>query len=183
MIDTFWKTCVMRPMTGALALSGALLAATDAFAEAATSVPNSPIPVQRPSTPEALHVAPVTHRPGAKACLAEAIYFESLGTSDRAAHAVAHVILNRREREEFPETVCGVVTEGCQFSYRCDGKPDTLADAAERDRAYRAAEAVLEGRTFDPTNGALFFHAEAVRPGWFKTLDHLVEIGGNIFYR
>jgi spore germination cell wall hydrolase CwlJ-like protein len=139
--------------------------------------------VQRPAAADEPPATPVTYQPGAKACIAEAVYYESLGTSDRAAHAVAHVILNRREHAEFPETACGVVTEGCQFSYRCNGKPEALADAAERERAFRAAEAVLEGRAADPTDGALFFHAETIRPGWFGTLDRLVEIGGNIFYR
>lgn len=157
--------------------------ATGALAEPASPVRNSPLPVPRPATLEAHEARPVTYRPGAMACLAEAVYYESLGTSDRAAYAVAHVILNRREDDGFPETVCDVVSEGCQFSYRCDGKPETLADAAERERAFQAAEAVLEGRAEDPTGGALFFHAETVQPGWFKTLDRLTEIGGNIFYR
>jgi spore germination cell wall hydrolase CwlJ-like protein len=143
----------------------------------------APVPTPRPALIEASQAAPVTYRPGAKACLAEAVYYESLGTSDRAGHAVAHVILNRRAHQEFPGTVCDVVSEGCQFSYRCDGKPETLADAAERDRAFRAAEDVLAGRAEDPTDGALFFHADTIRPGWFGTLDRLVEIGGNIFYR
>lgn len=123
------------------------------------------------------------YRPGAEACLAEAVYYETLGTSERAAEAVAHVVLNRREHDEFPETVCAVVSEGCQFSYRCDGKPETLSDAEERNRAFRAAEAVLEGRAADPTDGALFFHSENVQPGWFQSRDRTIEIGGNIFYR
>lgn len=168
---------------GASALSVALLLAFGARAEPATPVEISPVPLQRPATPKARQATTVTYQPGAKACIAEAVYHESLGTSERAAHAVAHVILNRREHEQFPDTACAVVSEGCQFSYRCNGKPETLADEAERERAFRAAEAVLEGRAPDPTDGALFFHAETIRPGWFKTLDRLVEIGGNIFYR
>ena len=123
------------------------------------------------------------YRLGAEACLAEAVYYETQGTSERAAEAVAHVVLNRREHDEFPETVCAVVSEGCQFSYRCDGKPETLSDAEERARAFRAAEAVLEGRAADPTDGALFFHSEEVQPGWLQSRDRTVEIGGNIFYR
>lgn len=127
--------------------------------------------------------ADADYRPGAEACLAEAVYHETLGTSRRAAEAVAHVVLNRREHDEFPHTVCAVVTEGCQFSYRCDGKPETLSDAEERERAFRAAAAVLAGRAADPTDGALFFHSEQVQPGWFASRDRVIEIGGNIFYR
>lgn len=124
-----------------------------------------------------------SYTPGATACLAEAVYYESRGRSLKAGHAVAHVVLNRREHDEFPATVCGVVTEGCQFSYRCDGRPDNLADEAERKRAFRVAKAALGAQVVDPTGGALFFHAEAMPPGWFKTRDRTVNIGGNIFYR
>ena len=73
------------------------------------------------------------------ACLAEAIYFEARGTGAEGEAAVAHVIVNRMNASEFPSTVCGVVTQGCQFSYRCDGRSDALADAKARARAYRIA--------------------------------------------
>lgn len=123
------------------------------------------------------------YQEGAKACLAEAIYFETKGTSPKAAQAVAHVVLNRREHEEFPQSVCAVVDDGCQFSYQCDGKPERMADAVEHRRALRAAETVLDEQSTDPTEGALYFHAESAPAGWFETLDRTVEIGGNIFYR
>ena len=122
--------------------------------------------------------------PGARACLAEAVYFETQGRSLMAGQAVAHVVLNRREHDEFPQSVCAVVGDGCQFSYQCDGKPERMADPEERDRAFRAAETVLEGQVTDPTDGALYFRAEdAAAVDWFETLDRTVEIGGNIFYR
>ncbi len=121
--------------------------------------------------------------PGALACLAEAVYFEARGTTDTGAVAVAHVVLNRRESGEFPSTICGVVRDGCQFSYQCDGKPEVLTDRKERARAYRAAEEVLAGDAPDPTGGALFFHAAGVNPGWFSTRPRVGEIAGNVFYR
>lgn len=120
---------------------------------------------------------------GAKACLAEAVYFETRGRSLKAGQAVAHVVLNRREHEEFPESVCGVIEDGCQFSYQCDGKPEAMDDLEERERAFRAAGAVLEGDADDPTDGALYFHAESASVDWFETLDRTAEIGGHIFYR
>jgi spore germination cell wall hydrolase CwlJ-like protein len=131
----------------------------------------------------AAHAGSAAPKPQAVACLAEAVYFEARGKGETAALAVANVVLNRQEHREFPGTVCGVVTDGCQFSYRCDGKPDALRDPAERDRALRAAEAVLAGDAPDPTHGALFFHAAAIDPGWFATRDRTTEIGGNVFYR
>ena len=115
------------------------------------------------------------------ACLAEAIYFEARGTGAAGEAAVAHVVLNRTESAEFPRTVCGVITQGCQFSYRCDGRSDALADPGSRTRAYRVAELVLSGAP-DPTNGALFFHSARAKPGWFAERKR-VGIGGNVFYR
>jgi spore germination cell wall hydrolase CwlJ-like protein len=116
-------------------------------------------------------------------CLAEAVYFEAHGTTDRGALAVANVVNNRVESEAFPGTICGVVADGCQFSYRCDGRPEALTDAEERGRAFRAAEAVLSGDAPDPTDGALFFHSDDVDPGWFASRPRVGEIAGNVYYR
>jgi spore germination cell wall hydrolase CwlJ-like protein len=116
------------------------------------------------------------------ACLAEAIYFEARGTGTEGEAAVAHVIVNRSQDPDFPGTVCGVVADGCQFSYRCDGRSDALADARARARAYAVAESVL-GADDDPTGGALFFHSARARPGWFAKRERVARIGGNVFYR
>ena len=96
--------------------------------------------------------------------------------------AVAHVIVNRSNSPKFPDSVCAVIAQGCQFSYRCDGRSDALSDPRSRARAYRAAEAVLAG-TPDPTGGALFFHSARAKPGWFAKRKRTGTIGGNVFYR
>ncbi|HET9070116.1 MAG TPA: cell wall hydrolase, partial [Amaricoccus sp.] len=69
------------------------------------------------------------------ACLAEAVYFEARGTGAAGETAVAHVVVNRSKNSKFPDTLCGVVGQGCQFSYRCDGRSDALADPKSRARA------------------------------------------------
>ena len=128
---------------------------------------------------------PAAARPVAErdlACMAEALYFEARGTGAQGKAAVGHVVLNRTRHREFPSTVCGVIADRCQFSYRCDGRPDTLSDPAARARAFRAAEAVLAGQP-DITGGALFFHSARANPGWFKTRPRVGTFGGNIFYR
>ena len=116
------------------------------------------------------------------ACLAEAVYFEARGTGVTGESAVAHVVVNRARSPKFPGSVCGVVADGCQFSYRCDGRPDVLADAAARSHAFRVAQSVLAGAP-DMTRGALFFHAASVAPGWFDTRPRIGTFGGNVFYR
>ena len=119
----------------------------------------------------------------ALACLAEAVYYEARGEPTQGRAAVAYVVLNRAESGKFPETPCAVVAEGCQFSYRCDGRPEALAVRADRDAAFATAKAVLTGAVADPTNGALFFHASRIRPGWFETRARVGKIGNHVFYR
>lgn len=132
--------------------------------------------------------APVATGYGANAqsCMAEALYFEARGTGEIGRRAVGEVILNRANDPQFPSTVCGVVDQryngSCQFSYRCAGsltydEPQALANAKA------TARALLTNRGKDITNGALFFHAQSMAPGWFGTLKRLGTFGGNIFYR
>mgnify|MGYP003314693505 CR=1 FL=1 len=60
-------------------------------------------------------------------CLAKNIYFESRDQPYIGRLAVAQVTMNRVKSEEFPDTICDVVTQGgerkhrCQFSWYCDG--------------------------------------------------------------
>ncbi len=115
-------------------------------------------------------------------CLAEAVYFEARGTSDKGQKAVAHVVLNRASSPKFPDSVCGVISDKCQFSYRCDGRPDVLANPSDRQRAMDLARQVLGGAS-DITQGALFFHAASMEPGWFNSRPKVGAFGGNIFYR
>lgn len=119
----------------------------------------------------------------AVSCLAEAIYFEARGTGRQGAVAVAHVVQNRARHAEFPNSICGVIADRCQFSYRCDGNPLVYREPDARQRAVETAEAVLSGEVADPTGGALFFHSARVSPGWFNTRPRVGEFGGNVFYR
>lgn len=124
---------------------------------------------------------------GAQACLAEALYFEARGTGAEGRRAVGEVILNRAADPRFPASVCGVVDQryngSCQFSYRCDSQPETYNEPAELDKALQTAAVLLADRQTDITNGALYFHAASMPPGWFNTLHRLGQFGGNIFYR
>jgi N-acetylmuramoyl-L-alanine amidase len=143
------------------------------------------------ATPEATQIArnapeptlkPTVVRSGDVACLAEAVYFEARGTGERGESAVAHVVVNRARSPKFPNSVCGVVADGCQFSYRCDSHSETLADPRARAHAFRVAEVVLTGAP-DITQGALFFHSARVSPAWFQTRPRIGQFGGNVFYR
>jgi spore germination cell wall hydrolase CwlJ-like protein len=104
------------------------------------------------------------------------------GESENAQEAVAHVIVNRAESDDFPDDVCGVVEDGCQFSYECDGKSEAMTEPEARDEAIDTAAAVLEGETPDPTKGALYYHNRTVKPGWASEFRRTAEIGGHTFY-
>ncbi|GMG82278.1 hypothetical protein LNKW23_14910 [Paralimibaculum aggregatum] len=120
-------------------------------------------------------------------CLARAVYFEARGRSLLEMTAVAHVVLNRRADEPWPDSICAVIRDGgeappCQFSWWCDGRPDTARDRAEYDRAVAVARRVLAGRTEDPTDGANMFHNLSARPAWARVAEPRGRIGAHYFY-
>lgn len=120
-------------------------------------------------------------------CMTQALYFEARGESLEGQIAVAEVILNRVDSSLYPRTVCGVVKQrgggGCQFSYVCDGRADRMREAEAADLAGRIARAMLDGAPRTLTDGAMYFHTRAVRPGWSKRFDRTAAIGAHLFYR
>lgn len=122
-------------------------------------------------------------------CLARNIYFEARSEPLEGKLAVAHVVMNRVTSQLFPDTVCGVVQDGtdevlhrCQFSWFCDGKPDIVDDAAAWAEAMALAGQVYWGRGEDPSGGALWYHADYVKPVWRKAFAEAAVIGRHIFY-
>ena len=125
----------------------------------------------------------------ALACIALAIYFEARGEPETGQEAVGHVIMNRVASPHFPATACDVVTENrrpgtklCQFSFWCDGYPDTPRDRSAYMQALLIATAVVDGDIPDPTGGATHYHADYVAPNW-TGLTQVAQIGRHLFYR
>ncbi|MGE5548285.1 MAG: cell wall hydrolase [Solirubrobacterales bacterium] len=120
-------------------------------------------------------------------CLALNVYWEARGEPDTGRRAVAHVTLNRKGAEGFPDTICGVVHQGgrhgpCQFHWYCDDQPDTPTDAdAWLDSLVVAYNALL-GEP-DPTGGALYFHNASLKPGWASDRVGARRIGRHVFFR
>lgn len=118
-------------------------------------------------------------------CLAENIYYEA-GAEDRQGQlAVALVTLNRTQDPRFPKDICSVVkqkTQGtCQFSWFCEPKR-TKNDAMYRRNLDIALYAYANYENIDdPTNGAIYYHADYVQPGW--KLLKTTKIGRHIFYK
>ena len=122
-------------------------------------------------------------------CLSEALYFEARGERIEGQIAVADVIINRKNSNQFPSTICGVVSEGshkrhaCQFSYNCDGKLELIYDKKTYRRIVKLSSMILNGAFSDVTNGATFFHASEVSPSWSKKFKKTRKIGRHIFYK
>ncbi len=121
-------------------------------------------------------------------CLAEAIYFEARGEPLAGQVAVGEVVLNRVDDPRYPDTICDVTHQGadtgvCQFSYECDGKPETVVEFDAFETAGKLAHLLLSGRPRVMTGAATHFHTTAIRPSWSRRLVRIREIGDHIFYR
>lgn len=116
-------------------------------------------------------------------CLRTALYFEARGESLQGQFAVAEVILNRRDSGRYPASICGVVKQGCQFSFTCDGASERMREPGAADRAGRIASAMLSGAPRALTEGATHFHTRAVRPSWANRFARTAAIGAHLFYR
>ena len=115
-------------------------------------------------------------------CLAGAVYFESKGESLTGQLAVARVILARANSGRFPTTLCGVVFQKSQFSFvRGAGMPPIRTSSRDWQEAVAISKIALNDSWKSPVEGALFFHARHVSPGW--RLTRIGSIDNHIFYR
>lgn len=115
-------------------------------------------------------------------CLAGTVYFESKGESLAGQLAVARVVMARAASPRFPNSLCGVVYQRKQFSFIRNGKMPRIDKGH---RHWRNAVAISKIAVNDgwnsPVEGALFFHARYVSPGW--RLKRMATIDNHIFYR
>jgi N-acetylmuramoyl-L-alanine amidase len=129
-------------------------------------------------------------------CLAMNIYHEARNQQIIGQIAVSNVVLNRVKDERYPNTICDVVRDAklksngypkinqCQFSWYCDGKPDTPLDIMRWEDSKSLARLILNNKKlFDVTNGATHYHATYVDPYWNKSMKETVRIGQHIFYK
>ena len=124
-------------------------------------------------------------------CLALNVYHEARGEPMAGQYAVAEVTMNRVASRRYPNTVCEVVYQQNwdrlrgryvgAFSWTELEVKARLNGKAWR-RASRAAEAVYYGRAAPTVNGALFYHAQYIKPSWAKRKKSVARIGKHIFY-
>ena len=133
------------------------------------------------------------------ACITQNIYHEARNESTAGWIAVADVTLNRVKSDAFPNTICEVVYESphyrskndgklypyknrCQFSWYCDGKSDEIKNIKKYKQIYEVAKMTYKNQ-LDITDGALFYHADYVKPRWAETMNVTARIDTHIFYK
>lgn len=115
-------------------------------------------------------------------CLAGAIYFEARGEPLKGQLAVGRVVVERARSDSFPDSYCAVVYQPKQFSFVRGGRMPSIRTKSEAWRNAVAIARIAHAGSWDsPTEGALFFHAQRVSPGWRRT--RLASVGNHIFYR
>ena len=193
---TFITTLVSAEGSGAVAQSLQAAPATEFISQAivqplpapaveATSdeATPAPAPVDAASLSQLVAETPTPSDLSSElACLAGAIYFESKGETLAGQLAVGRVIVARAKSGRFPASYCGVVYQRSQFSFvQGRGMPTINKSGRAWTEAARIARIAHEGSWKSPVEGALFFHAARVSPGW--RLTRLARIDNHIFYR
>jgi spore germination cell wall hydrolase CwlJ-like protein len=182
-----------------IAISSRALTATDAASASSAATDQTPVSIvhnadgtvtvtpRTPSTSASLdelvqaQVVPAELDPELK-CLAGAVYFESKGETLAGQLAVARVVINRSQSGDFPDSICGVVYQPSQFSFIRDGRmPSIKTGSRAWPRAIAIAQIALNDSWDSSAEGALYFHARRVSPGWKHT--KLASIDNHIFYR
>lgn len=93
-----------------------------------------------------------------KACLVDALYHEARGEPEKGIFAVASVILHRAEHEKFPDSICDVVYQKGQFTFK-HRAPKHEKDALAKVKS--VANAIAHG--FVPDYKFKFFHRHDVK--------------------
>ena len=115
-------------------------------------------------------------------CLAGAVYFESKGETLAGQLAVARVVMARAKSGRFAGTYCGVVFQKSQFSFVRGGAMPNIDKGSQNWRnAVAISKIAVNNAWKSPVEGALFFHAKYVSPGWRLARVGLVD--NHIFYR
>lgn len=115
-------------------------------------------------------------------CLAGAVYFEAKSESLAGQLAVGRVVVNRSKSGRFPDSYCGVVFQPSQFSFvRGRSMPHINTNSRDWREAVAIARIADANAWKSKVEGALFFHAARVSPGW--RLTRIAQVDNHIFYR
>lgn len=110
--------------------------------------------------------------------LAQAVYAEGRGEPYIGQVAIAAVILNRLESDEFPNSISGIIFQPLAFEAVADGQIWLQPDETAR----KAVQDALNG--WDPSQGALYyFNPDRATSKWIWSRPQITRIGKHIFCR
>lgn len=108
--------------------------------------------------------------------MANAVYGEARGEPYEGQVAVAAVILNRLESNEFPNTISEIIFQPRAFTAVADGQ----IWLEPNDRAKQAVLDAMNG--WDPSENALYyFNPQTATSAWIWTRPQIKQIGEHIF--
>ena len=108
--------------------------------------------------------------------LAQVVHGEARGESYTGQVAVAAVVLNRMEDDDFPDTMYGVVFQENAFTCINDGQYYLTPNRT----AYQAALDAMHGA--DPTDGCLYYwNPITATSSWIWTREIQLSIGNHVF--
>lgn len=111
-------------------------------------------------------------------CMERAIYFEANRSSREGMIAVGNVVMNRVRSGQFPNSVCGVVSQKNQFAR---GVMTRKMNERDLPQVREAAIAVLRGERHPRIGNAMFFHTNGYRFP-YNNMHYTLVAGGNAFY-
>lgn len=125
-------------------------------------------------------------------CLAKNIFYEANTEPYKGKIAVGYVVINRKNNDNYPSTICGVIYQKrrdkstgkmvSMFSWTSQRRLVSISED-DLDKAKDAARCVLEKSCPDYSKGATHFHNTTVKPLWSKKLDYVGKIGKHIYYK
>jgi spore germination cell wall hydrolase CwlJ-like protein len=135
-------------------------------------------------------------------CIALTVYGEAKDTSYTSQLAVAHVIVNRTKRVEFPNSACAVVLQPYQMEpIHSNKRLNYLAKQAQSGNVklpafnqYKQYMTIAEDAYYkkkkDPTNGATHFYSPKATdqlgrsvPDWTQKFKLSANYGGQKYYK
>ena len=121
-------------------------------------------------------------------CMALNIFFEARSEPIQGQIAVAEVTLNRVASDDYPNTICEVVlqenSQGCQFSWWCDGKSDSPKEHNSFQTSKSLAKLMIhEGQYISVVGDEVtHYHSTSVEPYWADKMVKIEQVGKHIFY-
>lgn len=102
-------------------------------------------------------------------CLTQNIYHEARGETLEGKVAIGYVTLNRVQNSNFPNSICEVVYDSCQFSWSCDSIRNKPIDLEEWYETQQVALNVLNGvYPNNVKNSYYYYNPRKANPHWKK---------------